>query len=203
MQSPTSSELILCLVSRLKNALCKQATVNTQTPGVGPFVEPSLLEALKMGYTQITSELRHAEQQEHQVTIATSSLLLLVTGSTLGATKLPNSSLYAVAGFCLIFAFLACWYLRHNGTLSMTLYRDLIRIEELLGFHTADRYATQSMVELWGDGTPFTEHKVFADEGLRWAKRKVMHSTWPHLLAVAITGIACGGVILTKILGAT
>lgn len=154
------------------------------------------LSILTVGYNQISSEIRHAENQEHRITIGISSLLLVVAGFIIKLEqKPPGPILFILSGICVAFSWLAIWFLIQNGRQTILLFKDLIRIEEILGFHKPNTYITDEVISSWQD-TPFQESRVFVSDGKSWAKRKLPASTSPHIIAVLMMGLALAVVIL-------
>src|SRR5258708_6101369 len=117
------------------------------TPAVfdAAICSPDLkVKILEIGYKQIAEEIKRAEDQEHRVTFLSCTLLLLVSSWTFSYSA-PDKrthifALSIVAAYGLLFAGFTCLYLYRNGTHAVLLYRDLIRIEEILGLHEPNKF---------------------------------------------------------------
>jgi hypothetical protein len=150
-------------------------------------------KVLELGYKQIADELKRAEEQEHRVAFVVCSLLLVV-GSWATTANPPASSGYFFPGvlialgiFCILFTTITVGYLKDNGISAVLLFKDLIRVEEILGLHEPNNFITDEVVKGW-EGTPFQEPRVFSSEGKSWALKKVGRGTKPHIYGVYLSG---------------
>ncbi len=152
---------------------------------------------LEIGYKQISKELQHTEDMEHKAAIAVSSLVILLAGFVVQSAHDPGRDVRALlAFFCIVFSALAAYFIQMNRERKFLLFRDLIRVEEILGFFEPENYISEEVVKKRGQKTAHQESTVFDTAGLLSGKKSPNRSSLVHALAVILTGVVASLAVL-------
>ncbi len=155
------------------------------------------IKALGIGYKQISIELQHTEDIEHKATITVSSLVILLAGLVAQSEKDPTWTVrIALATFCVIFAGLAAYFIQMNKGRKLLLFRDLLRVEEILGFFEPGNYVSKEFIDEQPEPV-FSEPTVFDTKGLQSGKTDVNRSAAAHTWAVSLTGVLAAVIVLS------
>jgi hypothetical protein len=169
-----------------------------QFPDASDLSVDQKIKVLEIGYKQFASELEYTEQLEHKVTVAASSIVVILAGLIV-QQKIDTSGIVSLlfASICIGFSILASLFLRQLGERKQLLYAGLLRVEQIFGLFKPNNYVSDEYVEQ-SNGVPHPESSVFATKGLHSGFVGVDENTKWHVITVIFSGIVSSLIILSE-----